>query len=189
MIKSNKLHFIGFVTVLTGLLLLVAYQLFVTPQFTRIPLRSFLKPSILKQLFYQAPDIGKPLNFPNPNPLTLNCQPSCVFKLSDQLIPAMVDNDPEALITSVNLKFFDPNPGFIGYQNNDLDNPTFFVLNLDDQLLQTIRLNLNQLRLLEFVNYYPETQEIMFKSTHQDTQTISHWLYKANEPSLRQIQL
>lgn len=189
MTKSNKLHILGFCLVLLALLSLVAYQLFVTPNFTRIPFSQFFSQSTLKKITYQPPDIGQPQNFPDPNPLSLACQPTCNFVLDEQIIKAKIDNDPEALITSLSLKFFDLKPGFIGYQSNDPNNPTFFVLNLDGQLLQTIRLNLNQLRLLEFVNYHPETQEIMFKSTHQDNQFEEHWLYSANSPSLRQITL
>lgn len=189
MVKSNKLHLFGFFTVLVGLLLLTSYQLFVTPQFTRIPIKKFLQLQTLKQLFYQAPDIGNPQNFGNPNPLTLTCQPGCLFTLNDQLIPAMVDNDPEALVTDITLQFFDQDKGLIGYQINNPDNPTFYVLDLSGRLLQTIRLNLNQFRQLEFTNYYPTTQEIMFTSTHQTTQEIKHWLYQATSPSLRQIHL
>jgi hypothetical protein len=184
-----KLHFLGFIVVFIGLLSLVGYQLFVTPQFTRVPITEFIKPKTLKKIWYQAPDIGEPRNFPKPNPLSLNCQPTCNFVLADQIIEAKIDNDPAARLTELKLMFFDPEPGLIGYQLTNSDNPTFFVLNLSGQLLQTVRLNLNQIRLLEFVNYYPKTKEIMFKSTHQETQVIKYWLYQATKPSLRQIEL
>ncbi len=189
MVKSNKLHLLGFGLVFLGLLTLAFYQLFVTPKFTRVPFKQFLKLSTFSRLFYQNPDIGQPQNFPDNNPLTLSCQPNCVFKLNDQVIKPFFDNDPEAKITSLKLKFFDPSPGLIGYQNQDSANPSFYVLSLDEKLLQTIRLNLNQHRLLEFINYYPETDEILFKSTHQANQLEEYWLYKAIEPSLRQINL
>ena len=184
-----KLHLLAFLVVFTGLLSLVVYQLFVTPQFTRVPISQFLKANTLKKLFYQTPDIGQPQNLPDPNPLLLSCQPTCNFTLGDQVIEVKVDNDPEARLTELSLMFFDPEPGLIGYQITNSDNPTFFVLNLSGQLLQTIRLNLNQVRLLKFVNYYPKTKEIMFKSTNQETQIIKHWLYQATKPSLRQIEL
>ena len=189
MVKSNKLHFFGFITVFTGLVLLSAYQLFVTPQFTHVPFKQFFKSSTFSLLFYQPEDIGQPENFPSPNPLTVDCRAACQFTFNDQTFKALIDNDPQAKITSLDLKFFDSSAGLIGYQISSNDNPTFYVINLDNQLLQTIRLNLNQHRLLEFINYYPKTAEVMFKSTHQQTQETEHWLYQATKPSLRQINL
>jgi len=127
MIKtSNKLHLLGFSLVLLSLLSLASYQLFVTPKFTRVPINQFLKLSTLKKLFYQSPDLGQPQNFPNPNPLTVVCQPDCHFVLKEQTIKAQLDNDQAASLSELSLGFFDPNPGLIGYQHLDPNNPTEF---------------------------------------------------------------
>ncbi|MFH1280664.1 MAG: hypothetical protein ABII08_03590 [Candidatus Beckwithbacteria bacterium] len=187
-----KYHLLGFSIVLVSLLGLVVYQLFVTPKFTRIPLRQFFKTSTLSQLFYRTPDIGQFQNFPNPNPMAVMCEPDCYFFFQERIVMAKVDNDENKRFTDFSQfepKFLDDQAGLIGYQTTDLSNPTFYVINYSGQLLQTIRLNLNQYRLLEFINYYPKTKEIMFKSTHQDTQIEKIWLYTATTPSLRQINL
>jgi len=180
---------LGLFCVILFISLFVAYQLFVTPQYTRIPFSQFFRLSTLKQIVYQPPNLGQPQNFPDPNLLTVQCQPDCIFSYQDKTLSAMVDNDPNAQLTALTLQFFDPQPGLIGYENTDKLNPTFYVLDLSGRLLQTIRLNLNQFRILSFVNYYPQTKEILFKSTHQADQTKQHWLYSAVQPSLRQVNL
>jgi|GEM_PF-5381900 hypothetical protein len=187
-----KLHFLGFSIVLAGLLFFVIYQLFATPQFTRIPLTQLIKPSTLKKLFYQTPDIGEPQNILSYKPLVVMCEPGCYFFFEERIVVPKVDNDEKKQFTNISQfepRFLDDQAGLIGYQTTDLQNPTFYVIDYSGQLLQTVRLNLNQVRLLEFVNYYPKTKEIMFKSINQQTQEIKYWLYQADKPSLRQIEL
>jgi hypothetical protein len=187
-----KLHLLAFVIVFIGLLSLVTYQLFITPQFTRVPISQLLKAKTLSKLFYQTPDIGEPQNFPDPNPMAVMCEPDCYFFFQERIVMAKVDNDEKKRFSKFSQfepKFLDDQVGLIGYQTTDPQNPTFYVIDYSGQLLQTVRLNLNQVRLLEFVNYYPKTKEIMFKSTNQETQEIKHWLYQATKPSLRQIEL
>ena len=179
-----KYHLIGFAIVLFSLFGLVFYQIF----HRRIPLRKFLSFSLLKQAFnklpYQPLDPGQPQNFPDPNPLSVICQPSCIFAYQEKTIPAIVDLYRNDRLTDLDSRFFDPQAGLIGYQNKKLEDPTFYVIDFELQLLQVIKLNLNHQRQLSFINYYPNTKQILFKSTDLNNGNTEFMLYSATSPSL-----
>ena len=187
----NKYHFLGFTLVLFFLSSFVFYQLFADYSHKRISIRKFLSFSTLKQAFDRLPnqplDLGESQNFSNPDLIKVNCPGFCQFSLTnfpDKNIPALIDNDGQGRLEDLELHFYDQTAGLIGYTNKDPNNPTFYVIDFIPQLLQTIRLNLNQQKLLSFINYYPKTKQILFKSKDLNNQSEEFMLYSANSPSL-----
>ncbi|MFC1627005.1 hypothetical protein ACFL18_00425 [Patescibacteria group bacterium] len=190
----TRYHFLGFALTLLATTSLLFYQLFVNFQHQRIPLTQFLSVTNLKQAFqavkYQSPFLGEPQNLPDANLIQVRCQEFCQFYLTnllDKSIPALVDNNSHGRLQDLTLHFYDfynPQTGLIGYENNKTEDPIFYVIDLKPQLLQTIKLNLNQQRMLSFVSYYPKTKQILFKSTHLKNGSEEFMLYSATSPSL-----
>ena len=187
----NKYHFLGFSLVLLFLLSFVFYQVFADSSHKRISIRKFLSFSTLKQAFNRLPnqplDLGEAQNFSKPDAIQVNCSEFCQFfftNLPDKTIPALIDNNGQGRLEDLELHFYDETAGLIGYENKDPNNPTFYVIDFIPKLLQTIRLNLNQQKLLSFVNYYPKTKQILFKSKDLNNQSEEFMLYSANSPSL-----
>jgi len=192
-----KLHLLGFLLVFLSLTLLVIYQLVVGSDHLRIPLRQFIKPAtfikVIKGLSYQPKASGTPEVFP-PSDLTIkvDCQEFCQFRLINapdqslvKTIPAIIDTDAAGQLKALELKFFDPHYGFIGYQNISLEDPKFYVINFNPDLLQAIQLKLNRTIDIGFIDYYPDSQQILFESFDPQTQTKQQFLYSANKPSLK----
>jgi len=187
----TKYHFTGFVLTLLAVSSLVFYQLFVNLQHQRIPLPKFLSINTLKQAFqavkYQPKSLGIPQNTPDADLINVNCQEFCKFNLTNfpgKNIPALVDNNGQGRLSDLTLHFFDPLVRLIGYENNKVEDPTFYVIDYQPQLIQTIKLNLNQQRRLNFVSYYPQTKQILFKSTNLNNGSEEFMLYSASSPSL-----
>jgi len=120
-----------------------------------------------------------------------SCQKICRLEILNvsqkdvQEIPAIIDNDGEARIKDLVFDFYDEAHGLIGYQKLEgNESRTLYVVNFNQDLLQVIQLLLNQNTHLEFVAYYPLTQEMIFAS-HSDSIPLEVFLYAANKPSLK----
>ena len=184
----NKYNFLGFSFVLLFLLSFVFYQVFTDSSHKRISIKKFLSVSTLKKalekMSYQPFNIGNPQNFPTPNPLSFDCRSGCYFSYQGKEISTLIDDSTWSPLDNLTLNFFDLEAGLIGHQNINQANPTFYVLSTSGQLIQAIRLSLNQNKLLSFIDYYPKTKQILFKSIDQVSQKQEFMLYSATSPSL-----
>ena len=187
------LNFLGFLVVFISMSLFVFYQVLVYPNYQKIPFRQLLKPQFLSQavshLFRQSTTI-EPSGQSNVIVLP-ECSDICSFKIINtadssviKTIPAIVDIDTAGRLEDLKMAFFDTQAGLIGYQSI-ITNPVFYVINFDQELLQAIQLRINDQIDLNFVEYRPETKEMMFKSVNQVTGQERNFLYVADQPSLR----
>jgi len=188
--NNTYFHLLGFLLSLLVVASLVFYQLFVNIYHQRIPLKAFFSKSTLSQAFKnlknQSVPLGKPENNIDEKLIRVDCQDFCKFFISSQPkqpIPALVDNDGKGRLEDLELHFFDPQERLIGYYNKKQTEPTFYVINYKHELMQTIRLDLNQQRSLSFVNYYPQTRQILFQSIDTNNKQ-EYMLYSATSPSL-----
>ncbi len=94
------------------------------------------------------------------------------------MIKSRKDSDAAGGVTALTLHFFDPAKGLIGYQDQE-DNPSFYVIDNQSNLLQVVRLKLDQVE-FSFQAYYPQTQQILFRSNQGE-----NFLYAANQPFLQ----
>jgi len=158
--------------------------------------------SIVKLTGEKIEVIKKNIVFPN-TPLTKNisyikekivypdCRQTCQFMIFDintnatQEIPALVDNNPDTRIKDLLFAFYDEKSKLIAYQRVPGDEPfKFYVVGFDKTLLQTINLDLPE-KQIEFVGYYPESQEMLFVSKNSQDKNQELFAYKANKPSLK----
>jgi hypothetical protein len=153
--------------------MLMLSQLFVYPDYRPAPIN-------LSALRHRAEIGTNPNN--NLDAARVVCQPECWFNIGDKQIPARMAHDTNGQLSELKLHFVDVNRGLIGYDNASESNPEFYVFNFDKELLQFIQLDLNHRRRLEFVEYYPDTKQMLFSSSDG-----SQWLYSAVSPDLRKI--
>lgn len=117
-----------------------------------------------------------------------DCTLNCYFivydvekKTQEKKIPAFTDPSHKASLADVKLLFVDQRRQFIGYELPG--SKEVYVIDYDLNFLQYIRLE-NDRNTAEFVNYYPQTQQMLFslKERNESIQTIA--LVSANTPSL-----
>jgi len=193
---QTTIKWLGFITAVLIASLLHFRQVFVFPNYQPIPFTYLIKN--FKTAVYQLthhPILPQDIPIQSSD-LTIetNCPDTCQFIIKNsadnsviKTIPAIVDVDPSGRLSSLKLQFFDPQHGLIGYQKIDTDYPTFYVINYQPDLLQTIQLNLHDNVKFEFVNYYPDTQQMHFSSTNQTTGTEKDFLYSATKPELFEV--
>ncbi|MBU2051793.1 hypothetical protein KKH13_01135 [Patescibacteria group bacterium] len=148
-------------------------QLFVYPDYRPAPIN--LKALVHKSL--QPADVDN-----NQLAASVDCRPECWFEVGDKLIPARLSSDAAGQLLQLNLHFVDLQQGLIGYDNASENNPEFYVLNFDSELVQVVQLDLNHQRRLEFAGYFPVSVQMQFNSSDG-----SSWLYSANSPNLIKI--
>ena len=129
---------------------------------------------------HQSSDAGEINN--NISAATVTCSPSCDFIIGEKIIPARLSNDAAGQLRQLNLRFADIKRGLIGYDNDSPANPAFYVLSFDKELIQSIKLDLNHQRRLDFVGYYPTAGLIGFHSSDG-----TDWLYSAASPNLERL--
>ena len=187
---KTRIKWLGFTAAVLIVTLLHFRQVFVFPNYQPVPLAYLLNnlKSAVYQLTYHP---VLPQDIPTqPSDLTIEtlCPDTCQFIIKNstdnsviKTIPAIVDIDAAARLSSLSLKFFDPQHGLIGYQETKANYPRFFVINYQPDLLQAIQLNLNDQVKLEFIKYYPQTQQMHFSSQDKD------YLYSATKPELFEV--
>ena len=171
--RPSRLNLLAFLSVLiltSGFLL---WQLFVHSDYNRAPID-------LKALMHRPSKIGEINN--NVSAANVTCSPECSFIIGEKIIPARLANDAAGQLRQLNLRFVDTERGLIGYDNASDNNPEFYVLSFDKELIQTIQMDLNRKRRLEFTGYYPASSLIGFHSSDG-----SNWLYSAVSPSLKRL--
>jgi hypothetical protein len=169
-------HFLFFLITLACLSLLLFYQVFVNSRYQRVSLKQAL--ASVNQLKYQPQALGEPALPPNPNNINLDCRSVCQFNINNQIVKSRKDSDAAGGLTALTLQFFDPTKGLIGYQDQ-ADNPNFYVIDTQSNLLQVVRLKLPNVK-FSFQAYYPQTQQILFRSDQGE-----NFLYAANRPALQ----
>ncbi len=169
-------HFLFFLLTLIWLSLLLFYQVFVNSRYQRVSLKQAV--SAFNQLKYQPPVLGEPAPPPDSGKIEIVCRPVCQFKINNKIVRSRTDSDAAGGVTALTLHFFDPEKGLIGYQDH-ADNPNFYVIDNQSNLLQVVRLKLDQLE-FSFQAYYPQTQQILFRSDQGE-----NFLYAANRPALQ----
>ena len=159
---------------LIGVIILAAWfllrQLFVFSDYNRAPID-------LKALLKRPVETGEIDN--QTAAATVVCEQKCSFLVGEKLIPARLSNDAAGQLLQLNLHFVDTKRGLIGYDNASVNNPEFYVVSFDKELIQSIQLDLNHQRRLEFVGYYPTAGLIGFHSSDG-----TDWLYSALSPNL-----
>lgn len=118
----------------------------------------------------------------------VDCQEFCQFNLIDlktasliKALPAREDFNPAGRLKELTLAFVDSQLGLIGYKAKALADHAFYVINFEAELIQMVKLSLNNQQLnFEFIDYYPQTQQILFRSDQGES-----FLYTANRPSLQ----
>ena len=148
-------------------------QLFVYPDYRPAPIK-------FGALIHRQPILGKADN--NQAAAEVSCRPECWFEVGKKLIPSRLANDATGQLRQLNLHFVDTKRGLMGYDNASENNPEFYVLSFDKELIQVIQLDLNHQRRLEFSGYYPATAQMKFVSSDGN-----NWLYSASSPSLIRI--
>ncbi|MBU3935746.1 hypothetical protein KJ909_03675 [Patescibacteria group bacterium] len=169
-------HFIFFFLTLTWLSLLLFYQVFVNSRYQRVSLKQAV--AAFDQIKYQPPVLGQPAPSPDPEIIKIDCRSVCQFIIKGQIVKTRKDSDAAGGVTALTLQFFDQEKGLIGYQDHEA-NPTFYVIDNQSNLLQVVRLKLDQIE-FSFQAYYPQTQQILFRSDQGE-----QFLYAANQPSLQ----
>lgn len=169
-------HFIFFLITLTWLSLLLFYQVFVNSRYQRVSFKQAL--ASVAKLKYQPLVLGEQAPPPDPSNIKLDCRSVCQFKINDQIVKSRKDSDAAGGVTALTLQFFDQDKGLIGYQDHET-NPSFYVIDNQSNLLQVIRLKLDQVE-FSFQAYYPQTRQILFLSDKGE-----NFLYAANQPSLQ----
>lgn len=190
-----RANFIGFITVFSFTCFFLFYQIFVDSRFERISPKQFIKPVVLakaaRALVFSPPEPQKSTSAKSVVEVQVDCQQDCQFNLIDtqnnsliKTIPARVDADASGRLQALKLFFSDSQKELIGYQTESLTDPVFYVVNFQADLLQVIKLDLKQYS-LEFVDYYPSTQQILFRSTDKLNNHQELFLYAANRPALQ----
>jgi len=169
-------HFLFFLLTLTWLSLLLFYQVFVNSRYQRVSLQQAV--SAFNQLKFHPPALGEPAPAPGSKEISVSCQPTCQFKINNKIVRSRKDSDAAGGLTALTLRFFDQAKGLIGYQDQT-DNPNFYVIDTQSNLLQVVRLKLPNIE-FSFQAYYPRTQQILFRSNLGE-----NFLYAANRPSLQ----
>ena len=165
--RLNLLGLFGVIIIASGFLL---WQLFVSSDYHRAPID-------FKALFHKPLETGEIDN--NTAVAEVICDPECSFTVGEKVIPSRLVSDAAGQLRQLNLHFVDSKRGLIGYDNASENNPEFYVLSFDKELIQFIQLDLNHQRRLSFVGYYPLSGQIGFASSDG-----SNWLYSAVSPSL-----
>ncbi len=95
-------------------------------------------------------------------------------------IPLFTDASKEAALQTTELMFSDPTHELLAYiaPRNEL-----YVINYTLELLQTIRLE-NERDTVEFIGYFPDTQQMAFLLHEKSGAYKELVLYSANKPSL-----
>lgn len=145
-------------------------QLFVYSNYRPAPIN-------FKAIFHQPLAEGEAEN--NLAAVNVICQPECWLEIGDRRLPARLASDAMGQLRQLNLRFVDERRGLIGYDNAAAVGPEFYVLRFDKELIQSIPLDLNHARRLEFAGYYPETAQMLFNSSDGN-----QWLYSAVSPNL-----
>jgi len=191
---KNLINWLGGITAVFLVTFLCFYQLFVDSQYQRLPLKQFFTLTTLTSAWQQLTrhDVLPPTvdNTDKTLTITVDCQPTCYFSVFDltgtliATVPAIKDTDASAILTDLEIKFFDPQHQLIGYQTVSIDHPTFYVINFVPDLLQTIQLNLSDITTFDFVDYYSATQQIKFHSVNHQTGITADYFYSAVKPEL-----
>lgn len=187
---------LGFLTVFTLVSLMLFYQLFVYPDYRFIPLSKFFQPQfltkVINSLFHQHQPPTAPSTIDNQLIVQPDCQDICYFNIINtndssliKRLPAIVDINAAGRLKDLKLAFFDGSRGLIGYQSVVTENPVFYVINFDQELLQAIQLRINNQIDISFVDYYPDTAEMLFSSINHATGQQQQFLYSATSPSLK----
>lgn len=170
---------------MTWLSLLLFYQVFVNSRYERISLKQAV--SAFNQLKYKAPVLGQPAPPPDSGKIEVACQEFCQFNLIDlktgsliKTLPAREDFNPAGRLKELKLAFIDSQSGLIGYEGKASADRAFYVINFQAELIQVVKLSLNNQLNFEFIDYYPQTQQILFRSDQGE-----NFLYAANRPSLQ----
>lgn len=189
-------HLLGFSLVFIFTCVFLLYQVCVNSSYQRIPLKQFIKPSVLTKavtgLIFKRSLPQKPESVKQTVRVEVDCREFCQFNLIDtktnsviKTLPARVDIDASGRLKALKLFFVDSQSGLIGYQNNSLADPTFYVINFQADLLQVVKLSLNHQINFEFLDYYPSTQQMLFKSLNSSNRQEELFLYAANRPALQ----
>jgi len=131
----------------------------------------------LKRLRYQPLTLVDPVVLVDENQIKVICGPVCFFEIGGKRISTRTDSDAGGGLLAVNLRFFDPYHGLIGYED-DQTNPNFFVIDTRGEFLQVVRMKLPQIS-FTFEAYYPEKQLIRFSADNGQ-----QYFYSANKPEL-----
>ena len=157
------------------------YQVFVNPNYQFISPLYFLNPKNLQiavfKLTHHSVLPSNPQNLLPKSTIKVDCQNDCFFLVNEVKVPAIVSHNASGRLKQLELKFFDSSYGLIGYQSQE-DFPIFYVINTNADLLQTIQLNLDNRIHYRFVQYYPDSQQMLFSSKD------SSYLYSATKPEL-----
>jgi len=187
---KTRIKWLGFITAVLVVTLLHFRQVFVFANYQPVPFTYLIKN--FKTAVYQLThhSVLPQDTSIQPSDLTIetNCPDTCQFIITNsadnsiiKTIPAIVDVDAAARLSALKIQFFDPQHGLIGYQEIKVNYPRFFVINYQPDLLQAIQLNLNDQVKLEFIKYYPQTQQMHFSSQDKD------YLYSATKPELFEV--
>ncbi len=193
---KTRIKWLGFTAAVLIVTLLHFRQVFAFANYQPVPLTYLIKN--FKTVVYQLTHHPVlPQDIPaQSSDLTIetDCPDTCQFIITNstdnsviKTIPAIVDVDPSGRLSSLKLQFFDPQYGLIGYQKTNTDYPTFYVINYQPDLLQAIQLNLNDQVKLEFIKYYPDTQQMHFSSINQTNGEKKDFLYSATKPELFEV--
>jgi len=189
-------HFLFFLLTLAWLSLLLFYQVFVNSRYQRIPFQQFIKPDTLAQavstLIFHPSLPKKPELIKETIKVEVDCQEFCQFNLIDlkngsliKTLPAREDFNPAGRLKKLTLAFTDSQSSLIGYEGKALTDRTFYVINFEAELIQVVKLSLNNQLNFEFIDYYPSTQQMLFKSFNASNNKEEFWLYAANRPALQ----
>jgi len=196
---TAKFNIFAFFCVFITAFLLFFKQIFVYPNYELIPLKKFFNKQLLTKVFasltFKPPLLAQQSDYVNAHIIVQSdCQDICYFNFINtkdsslvKRIPAIVDIDPTDRLKDLKIKFFDRDKGLIGYHNNKITNPVFYVMNSDQELLQAIQLRINNMIDISFIEYYSASQQILFQSINQSTGEQRQFLYSAVSPSLMPI--
>ena len=163
---EKQLHVLFFLITLVLLCTYIVYQIFGNK-----------KEIGLKNLRYRSPALVDPVVLVDENQIKVICGPVCFFEIGGKRISTRTDSDAGGGLLAVNLRFFDPYHGLIGYED-DQTNPNFFVIDTRGEFLQVVRMKLPQIS-FTFEAYYPEKQLIRFSADNGQ-----QYFYSANKPEL-----
>src|SRR3989304_9256456 len=148
---EKLLHALFFAITFVWLIALTFYQVFVN-----------FGDFSLKHLRYRAPALIDPVTTVDEKKIKVVCEPVCFFLVEGKRIRSRTDSDAGGGLLKVNLRFFDPYHGLIGYED-DTPYPNFFVIDTTGEFLQVARLKLDRIN-FTFEAYYPSLQLIQFRA-------------------------
>ncbi len=120
-----------------------------------------------------------------------DCTPQCYLVFFDLVdhkelhrLPAFTDPGHAPSLTSLEVLFFDPATGVVGYQVTERGEA--YVIDTQLNLLQLIRLE-NDRNSAQYIGYIPFTQQLLFSLNEKQKDTVQLVLYHASKPSLHHL--